>query len=642
MIIDQNATEVFGVDPTEFKIVASSKAFKILGDSLYQNKQEAVVRELSTNALDAQKEAGVTKPYELHIPTELDDEFRIRDFGTGLDAEQIEGLYTTYFQSTKDQSNEYIGALGLGSKSPFSCTDEFTVTSFKNGKMFVYLIKTVNDKPTYSKLLETETDQENGIEIKFVSSDCYKFQQAYQKVVSGFDPINYPDCNIGLNYSLEEIIDGVYKSSCGSHSSINIRMGQILYPITKDKMQEFINNDIFNKFGNRIVIDVPLGSVDIHPSRESLDYTEKTTEFLKDYLYTTQESILKNIRDQVDEKETIRQAAHFIKYLNFPLNLFSYKGTNIGILSDYHQKAEIVSKKTHVGFIESNKALELISPRLKYRNELGIGLLRKVVLVIRTKTINITHTLKHLASVHRGCAIIVVYCKNHTLIGALKRTYQEDLVLYTTCNKDLINSLKSFKQIQKKSTLIKTIIFKKVDGNPRRFLKEMSEDEVKNLKNTFSGTKRGKYITVTSSSDSYMNFELYDDWSILRNNTVGLLLDMYDEFTIVFGAKNSKLIKCESDNFFAKLTSGEYTSFDQKYIDMWKKIGYDFGDKKQTGYLDSNISNKVIKSIKDNCAYYKAGLEDPFSEFVIRHVNEDYRANEELILNKLKEVVNAK
>ena len=72
-------------------------------------------------------------PFEVHLPTILEPYFSVRDYGTGLTDQEIESIYTTYFESTKTNSNEYIGALGLGSKSPFSYTDNFTVTSVKNG-----------------------------------------------------------------------------------------------------------------------------------------------------------------------------------------------------------------------------------------------------------------------------------------------------------------------------------------------------------------------------------------------------------------------------------------------------------------------------------------------------------------------------
>ena len=137
MIISDNSVDVTlsNVGNTgEFKIKNSRKAFQILSSGLYSNKIKAIIRELSTNALDSHRAAGtVDTPFEVHLPTILEPYFSVRDYGTGLTDQEIESIYTTYFESTKTNSNEYIGALGLGSKSPFSYTDNFTVTSVKNG-----------------------------------------------------------------------------------------------------------------------------------------------------------------------------------------------------------------------------------------------------------------------------------------------------------------------------------------------------------------------------------------------------------------------------------------------------------------------------------------------------------------------------
>ena len=125
----------------EFRIRNSAKAFSILSSGLYANKIRAIIRELSCNAVDSHIAAGkAATPFDVHLPNSLEPHFSIRDYGTGLDHEQVKNIYTTYFESTKTDSNAYIGALGLGSKSPFSYTDNFTVTAVKNGRKGIYKI----------------------------------------------------------------------------------------------------------------------------------------------------------------------------------------------------------------------------------------------------------------------------------------------------------------------------------------------------------------------------------------------------------------------------------------------------------------------------------------------------------------------
>ena len=101
----------------KFKIVNNGKMFKLLSSQLYTNKQIAIVRELSCNALDAHTLNKQTKPFELLIDY---DNFIIKDYGPGLSHEQMMILYPSYGDSTKEESDEAVGGLGLGSKTPFS------------------------------------------------------------------------------------------------------------------------------------------------------------------------------------------------------------------------------------------------------------------------------------------------------------------------------------------------------------------------------------------------------------------------------------------------------------------------------------------------------------------------------------------
>ena len=114
----------------QFSIAQTSKMFKILSDSLYSDKVMAVIRELSTNANDAHIAAGNRNPFKVTLPTQTNPNFTVRDYGTGLSQEDMEELYTTYGASNKNDSNDFTGCLGLGSKSPFAYTKSFTTTSY--------------------------------------------------------------------------------------------------------------------------------------------------------------------------------------------------------------------------------------------------------------------------------------------------------------------------------------------------------------------------------------------------------------------------------------------------------------------------------------------------------------------------------
>jgi hypothetical protein len=123
-----------------FKIEASSKAFQILSSNIYKNPQRAILRELVSNAWDAHVLKGNTDvPCEITMPNSLKPELVIKDFGVGLSPQAITTLYTVYFGSDKTWTDELIGGFGLGSKTPFSYTDQFSVVSRWNGKIYEFL-----------------------------------------------------------------------------------------------------------------------------------------------------------------------------------------------------------------------------------------------------------------------------------------------------------------------------------------------------------------------------------------------------------------------------------------------------------------------------------------------------------------------
>ena len=132
MILNQEKTkcETNMTGATAFTIAANAKMFRILSSGLYSNKEKAIIREVSCNAVDANVQAGNgDTPIEVHLPSALEPFFSIKDNGTGLTPDQMVKIYTQYGNSTKTDDNTMIGALGLGSKSPFSYTSMFSVIS---------------------------------------------------------------------------------------------------------------------------------------------------------------------------------------------------------------------------------------------------------------------------------------------------------------------------------------------------------------------------------------------------------------------------------------------------------------------------------------------------------------------------------
>lgn len=276
----------------EFRIRNSAKAFNILSSGLYANKIRAVIRELSCNAVDSHVAAGKQDtPFDIHLPNQLEPWFSIRDYGTGLSHEQVTNIYTTYFESTKTASNDFIGALGLGSKSPFSYTDNFTVTAIKEGKKGIYTAF-INEHgvPSIAPMGQEDTDEPAGVEVKFAVSERYDFSKfqdearqvytyfALRPVVSGASNFSFRD----VEYLDRDIIPGVHTYKDGHRRSVAI-MGNIAYPIEVPNADQTLG-DLRSLLNCGLELHFAIGELDFQASREGLSYIPETVQAIKSKL----------------------------------------------------------------------------------------------------------------------------------------------------------------------------------------------------------------------------------------------------------------------------------------------------------------------------------------------------------------------
>ncbi len=289
MRIHQEETEIFGSieQSAGFKILASAKAFKILSSSLYKYKQRAIIRELCCNAVDghiALKRSGVEprSTFDVTLPSMLNQQFSVRDYGIGLCQEDIEGLYSTYFASTKANSNDEIGGFGLGSKSPFAYTDTFTVTSWFGGKKMVFSAFMKNGEPQIMKMYEEDTTEPTGVEVTVpVSNDMNTWEDEAKRVFCSFDiyrprfvgkpiTVNY------LNFDKDGIchIEGSYGNRPMHSNGVYAVMGGVVYPIPS----EYWNDSMIGLYASRKVYYVrfEIGELDMTPSREELSLDPET------------------------------------------------------------------------------------------------------------------------------------------------------------------------------------------------------------------------------------------------------------------------------------------------------------------------------------------------------------------------------
>lgn len=308
----------------EFRIKNSAKAFAILSSGLYANKIRAIIRELSCNALDSHIAAGKKEePFDLHLPTSLEPYFAIRDYGTGLTHQQVINIYTTYFESTKTNSNDFIGALGLGSKSPFSYTDNFTVTAIHDGIKGIYSAF-INEHgvPSVARMADAETDEANGVEVKFavdIRSDYDKFRNEAAEVLAYFPVkpnMTGAQCKIReLKYLEVDVIQGVnvidFTHNHYDHNSIAV-MGNIPYPIDVPNSESNLGQlAVHLKKG--IEIRFNIGELEFQASREGLSYTKETIAAIKAKLQLLQDKLDGLLEKEANAIPNLWDRAEFLR-----------------------------------------------------------------------------------------------------------------------------------------------------------------------------------------------------------------------------------------------------------------------------------------------------------------------------------------
>lgn len=306
------------IESREFTITASAKAFRILSDGLYTDKISTILRELACNAVDAHIEAGTAdRQFDLKLPNHIDPIFRIRDYGTGISHEDVMNLYSTYFMSTKTNTNTQIGALGLGSKSPFSYTDSFTVISYFNGKKSIYTAN-IGSKgiPEIHLMLSQDNDEHNGLEVSFAvkETNFCEFETKARTIYRHFDPLpnvtGVEKFEIDIrNFVLAGKNWQVYTPKNNYSDNIPLAiMGLIEYPIEYSKLIEVSDDD--KKLLQRLPVafNFKIGELDITSNREALSYDARTSKNIVKHVKQSIEQISKEIGKKFTKCKTLWDA----------------------------------------------------------------------------------------------------------------------------------------------------------------------------------------------------------------------------------------------------------------------------------------------------------------------------------------------
>lgn len=323
-----------------FKIQASGKAFRVLSSSLYNYKPLAVVREISCNARDAHAMCGkLSEPFHVRLPSMDDPHFVVRDFGPGMAEEDIFGLYTTYFQSSKTGDNDAIGGFGLGSKSPLSYSNSFQVASYHGGMKRTYLaFQNDSGEPDIYRLTEQESKEPNGLEVivPVVEADIRKFHRSAANVFRFFEtrPTVFNgkavvDSKQFYEFDFTADLTQTVEYEPGrrarfynnrtiseiSNDPVWAKMGDVIYPISVKHVfedgrpdEQTISRFFQSTRYGKLIVDCNIGELDINAGREGLSYDKATIARLKTVLSAIYSKLVQFVNNQIASAKYLEDA----------------------------------------------------------------------------------------------------------------------------------------------------------------------------------------------------------------------------------------------------------------------------------------------------------------------------------------------
>ena len=274
----------------EFNIDEESQQhiMEIVRDKIYSDKILAVCREYVTNAWDAHIEAGIPDcPIEVSLPTPLNPELVVRDRGRGLPRELISQIYIRYGKSTKRDGNTQAGAYGIGAKSGFAYSDNFTIISYHGGLKSTYYAARNETGRGVCALISVEETAETGMEIRIPvqSAHMVSFKEKTLSVLRYMQPtprlFGIPAEDMAR---WEEMRSGdaplgtvgILRNVTGWGQNGVCVMGCVPYPVDLTMLTREEST-----CAPYVVPLIPIGDAHVAATRESLEYTDKTIQALK-------------------------------------------------------------------------------------------------------------------------------------------------------------------------------------------------------------------------------------------------------------------------------------------------------------------------------------------------------------------------
>lgn len=278
----------------EMGVSDSAALMHIFSTTLYTYPKLATVREIICNGWDGHITGGCTDiPLQITIN---DEHIVIRDFGPGIPHEKIGPIYGVFGNSTKREDGTVTGGFGLGSKAPFSYTDNFEVVSNNGGIKSVYRVSKSSmekgGKPSIDTMVQIPTE-ETGIRVTIPLKsphDRISFENHIREVLVLGEiraVINSRETEVHTLPMSESPTGYVISSFKGTLTSkINLRYGNVVYPVPRMDAYGEMWDQVLRNMNQlwdsaNITFKAEPDTISIAPSREALIFTDATVESIR-------------------------------------------------------------------------------------------------------------------------------------------------------------------------------------------------------------------------------------------------------------------------------------------------------------------------------------------------------------------------
>jgi hypothetical protein len=291
-----------------FNIKMDANLYEALSASIYSDKEKAVVREYTTNAIDANRSAGVELPVEITIS---EAEFSVADRGKGMGYRFVTRLFSTYNWSDKRKEETAIGGFGMGSKAAFAYSDTFIVNTIVRRKEVSIKSSYVCHKgqggvPVVMRMsrLRVGNDEETGtrisVPLKEKADDIFRL-----KACELAQDMDFP---VKLNgYLIEKYTPIIEQEGSKTSECPKVILQGVAYPLSLHEIfQDFTGSKgKYSVYGLSVALKVKPGVVMPTLSREAIKWTEESKDRIRTLYLEAVDSLKQKLREKLDKESTL-------------------------------------------------------------------------------------------------------------------------------------------------------------------------------------------------------------------------------------------------------------------------------------------------------------------------------------------------